>query len=175
MKMRHYLKKTSGAGIELAMVDVTFPTNDFANESHPDLFKLVRQIVDGKIEEDVTLEQIEKIPDAYIKETWEKARWVAENAACLVAADHLTMWGCGYRSDDGFDYLTAAIDSARFLSDIDLSEEDFLKWWNHHAWDYAEGEQYSDSASGWGAVDGEIRFMMFPQRAEADWATSEEG
>src|SRR6266550_545392 len=118
----------------LNMVDATISTNDFVRE-HPGLDDIIGRVMNKGLEEDLTIEMFEKIEDPYIKEAWEKARYVAENVACLWAAEHLVGWGFGYRSDDGYDYLTAALDNARFLTDIDLDEKTFLTWWNAPSWD----------------------------------------
>ena len=147
------------------MVDVTFEANAFAAEEHRALQDYVKQILNGKVKEDLTIGMFALTEDAHIKEPWRKARYVAENAACLLAADQLVGWGQGYRSDDGYDYLTAAIDNARFLTDIDLDEADFMKWWGMPS--INEGEPMTGSMGQYldfGGCDGEIRYFMFPQR-----------
>lgn len=154
MNVRRYTRDSGGMGV-LPMVDVTFTVNDFSSE-YPELRAVVQQIIDGQEaepDEDYTIEQFDLVRSRYAS-NWERARWVAENLACLMAAEHLVAWGEGYRSDDGYDYLTAAMDNANFLTEIDLNEEGFRKWWDADPDD-------------WGATDGEIRFMLFPNRANA--------
>jgi hypothetical protein len=153
------------------MVDHTVSTNDFSGFDHPELDAIVRAVLDGNIEEDMTIEQFASVSDVRPMADWKKARYVAENVACLWAAEHLIGWGHGYRSDDGYDYLTAAIDTVRFLTDIDLDEADFLLWWNCPADSgLLDGSpelvsSMRDSVM-WGANDGEIRFMLFPKRSD---------
>jgi hypothetical protein len=159
----NFRKHTTVTGYKLDMVDVTFEANDFGRE-HPALMEVVRDVLFNQEAEpraDLTIEQFAALDDRFFGVDWQKARYVAENIACLWAAEHLVGWGEGYRSDDGFDYLNAALDNARFLTNIDLTEEEFLKWWN------ATPEGDDDADILFGATDGEIRFMMFPHRCMA--------
>lgn len=147
--------------MKVKAVDVTFEANDFMAE-HPELSSFVRDILFNQeaddLRKDLEIKDFADVSDSYMKVDWEKARYVVENIACLWAAEHLVGWGEGYRSDDGFDYLNAALDNARFLTNIDLTEEEFRAWWD------ASPYGYTDEV--WGATDGEIRFMLFPHRAE---------
>lgn len=172
MEERRYTR-TLDTGYTLKLAAVTFRCNDFSSEDHPELAALVRDVLSGRPMGggDVTLEEIVAIEDRWIKEDWEKARWVAENIACFEAAAQLAQWAEGYRSDDGYDYLTTALDTARYLTNIDLSEIDFLMWWNYTPI-YEDGHRVQEDFTvdtsgeyiGEGASDGEIRYMMFPVR-----------
>ena len=157
MEQRPY---TRDDGLE--MVDVTVSTNDFTRD-HPALATVMRDVLEGKIEGDLTIEQFTDVEDKWITSPWEKARWVVENVACLWAAHHLVGWGEGYRSDDGYDYLDAALDGVRCLTNIDLSEADFMMWWNADPNDY-EATDSMGNYIGCGASDGEVRYMIFPKR-----------
>lgn len=156
MQLQPYMREDG-----LAMMQATIRTNDFTKE-HPELQAVVTNIMANGLDEDLTLEVFDFVADPRIELNWEKARWVAETLACLMLADIVTAWGCGYRSDDGSDYMTAALDNVRFLTDIDLDEAAFTAWWNADPYD---DTVYDDHYMAWGACDGELRFILFPDTA----------
>lgn len=149
----------------IAMQEVSFNVNDF-HKDHPALASIVRDVVDGKLEEDLTLEQLDLVEDPYIKDTWQKARWVAENVACLKAADMFTSWGFGYRSDDGLDDINGIIEQVSFLTNHDISDADFMKWWDCDPDDYEATDEMGHYVGGV-ATDAEIRWNLFPKKWRA--------
>lgn len=140
---------SKAGGMTIPVFNAEVRINDF-HRDHPRLAMYLRDLLRNAPRLDVRWEEIEAIEDTHI-DGWSRVRWVVENLACFIAAEHLMNWGAGYRSDDGFDYLTAAIDNATFLTDIDLTEEAFRAWW------YADPHDM-------GACDGDIRFYLFPER-----------